>query len=279
MTYSIGLVTDSTADLPSGIAEAEGVPIVPAFIVVEGTSYVDGGGLSRPEFYRHLPGLRQPVTTAAPSTEVFASAYERLLSSGVGQILSVHISRRLSGIYGIAAQAARRFGERVLVVDSGQVSLGLGFQVLEGARAIRSGAAFQAVLQAIDHAGRRVRTIAMIENLEYLRRSGRVDWLRSSLGNLLHVRLLLEVADGLIRRLGQVRTRHRAIEELWATAARWAPVQRWGVMHSAAEGEAIELASRLPASENMPAPLVVDVTTVIGAHVGPRCLGVTGLLR
>ena len=73
--------------------------------------------------------------------------------------------------------------------------------------------------------------------------------------------------------------RNRSAWRALAIAARWAPVQRWGVMHSAAEGEANELASRLPVAENTQAPLVVDVTTVIGAHVGPRCLGVTGLLR
>ena len=195
------------------------------------------------------------------------------------RILSVHLSRRLSGIYGIAAQAARRFSDRVCVVDSGQVSLGLGFQVLEAARSIRRGAPWEAVQEALALAGRHVRTIAMIEQLDYLRRSGRVDWVRSSLGSLLHVRLLLEVADGWIRRLGQFRTRHQAIDGLRAMAAGWTPVQRFGVLHSASEDDARQLAERLPRAAAMEPPLIVDVTTVIGVHVGPRCLGIVGLLR
>jgi len=279
MTEAIGLVTDSTADLPAGLAREESVEVVPAIVVVEGRSYEDGAGLTRQEFYSRLPSLRAPASTAAPPAAAFERAYERLLEAGVRRVLSVHLSRRFSGIYGIATQAARRFGERVRVIDSGQVSLGLGFQVLEAARSIRLGASWEAVQEALAHAGSRVRTIAMIEQLDYLRRSGRVDWVRSSLGGLLHVRLLLEVADGWIRRLGQFRTRHQAIEGLRAMAVGWAPVQRFGVLHSASEDDARQLAERLTDEAAKEPPLVVDVTTVIGVHVGPRCLGVVGLLR
>lgn len=279
MTEAIGLVTDSTADLPADLAKAECIEVVPAIVVMEGRSYEDGAGLTRREFYQLLPSLREPASTAAPAATAFEHAYERLLDAGVRRVLSVHLSRRLSGIYGIAAQAARRFGERVCVVDSGQVSLGLGFQVLEAARSIRRGASWEAVQEALVQAGRRVRTIAMIEQLDYLRRSGRVDWIRSSLGSLLHVRLLLEVADGWIRRLGQFRTRHQAIDGLRAMAAGWSPVQRFGVLHSASEDDARQLAEHLPGDGVKEPPLIVEVTTVIGVHVGPRCLGVVGLLR
>jgi len=279
MTGSIGLVTDSTADLPAGLAMEENIAVVPAIVVVEGRSYEDGAELTRQEFYHRLPSLPAPATTAAPPAAAFEQVYESLLQAGVRRIISVHLSRRLSGVYGIATQAARRFGERVRVIDSGQVSLGLGFQVLEAARSIRRGASWEAVQEALAQAGRRVRTIAMIEQLDYLRRSGRVDWVRSSLGSLLHVRLLLEVADGWIRRLGQFRTRHQAIEGLRAMAAGWTPVQRFGVMHSASEDDARQLAERLTHEAAKEPPLVVDVTPVIGVHVGPRCLGVVGLLR
>lgn len=279
MSETIGLVTDSTADVPANLARSEGIDVVPAIVVMEGRSFEDGKGISRPEFYRLLPSLREPASTAAPPAAAFEAAYDSLLRAGVRRVLSIHLSRRLSGMYGIAAQAARRFGERVSVIDSGQVSLGLGFQVLEAARAVRRGDTWESIQQAVAHAGRRVRTIAMIEQLDYLRRSGRVDWVRSSLGSLLHVRLLLEVADGLIRRLGQFRTRHRAIDELCSIAAAWGPVQRIGVLHSAAEDDARQLASRLQTDSAAEPPLVVDVTTVIGTHVGPGCLGVVGLLR
>jgi DegV family protein with EDD domain len=276
---SISLVTDSTSDLPAAVAEREGVTVVPALITLDGQSYQDGRELSRSEFYRRLPGLSQPATTAAPPPSAFEAAYEGLLGAGSGRVISVHLSRRLSAMHDIAVQAAKRFGERVHVVDSGQVSLGLGFQLLEAARAIRAGGTFASILQVLDRARDRSRTLAMIESMEYLRRSGRVDWLRSSLGQWLHVRLLLEVVDGFIRRVGQARTRGRAIDELLALAARWGAVERWGVMHSGVAVEAEALAARLPVDGSPEPSMIVDVTTVIGVHVGPSCLGLAGFLR
>ncbi|HET7010508.1 MAG TPA: DegV family protein [Anaerolineales bacterium] len=278
MSDAIGLVTDSASDLPPDLAAAEGVEVVPAVVIMDGQAYVDGGDLTREDFYRRLPGLLHPATTASPSLQAFESVYERLFAGGAVHVISVHLTRKLSGLHDIAVQAARRFGDRVHVVDTGQVSLGIGFPVLEAARAIRHGSSLQAVLETVENARQRVRTIALIDSLEYLRRSGRVGWLTASLGNILHVRLLLDIADGVVRRIGQFRSRHRGIDELLALASHWAPVQRWGVMHSAIEDEAREFASRLPAAVSSEPPLVVDVTTVIGAHVGPGSLGVTGLL-
>lgn len=272
------VVTDSTADLPAPIAAANGIRIVPVILIVDGASYEDQGDLSRAVFYERLPGLRRPATTASPAIEAFASTYRRALDEGADKIVSIHVSGRLSGIVDIARHAAQAFQDRVLVIDSGQVSLGLGFQALAAARAASQGKAIREITEAADGVRRRVRTIALIDDLEYLRRSGRVDWLRSGLSALLHIRLLVELVDGAVRRLGQVRTRARAIEALAERARGWGPLDRLGVLHASALEDAGILASRLAplAADD---PLVVDVTTVIGAHVGPRSLGLVGVLQ
>jgi fatty acid-binding protein DegV len=104
-----------------------------------------------------------------------------------------------------------------------------------------------------------------------------VDWLRSNLGALLHVRLMIELSEGIVRRLGQVRTRARAIEALAENARSWGRLERLGVLHSAAHEEAAALAGRL-APLSVAEPLIVEATTVIGAHVGPHALGLVGVL-
>ncbi len=281
MTDSAGrtaILTDSTADIPVDQVEAYSVTVVPALLTVEGQSYIDGVGMTRADLYRRLPELREPPTTAAPSPLEFERAYAGLLAAGYGRILSMHLSSKLSGMVSIAAQAARKFGDRVRVFDSGQVSLGLGFQVIEAAVAALSNLPFETILNAAQRARERVRLIAMINTLEYIRRSGRVSWLRANLGELLRIKLLVELVDGVITRLDRVRTRHKALEELRGLVQSWGPLERVAVLHTAIPEEAAAFAERLrQLSRN--APIVVDVTTIIGAHVGQGSIGVAALRR
>jgi DegV family protein with EDD domain len=276
MTHHAAVVTDSTSDIPAAEAARLKIQVIPAIVTIEGQTHTDGEGLTREEFYRRLPSMRVPPTTAAPSPARFAEAYERLFTSGVERILSIHVSSKLSAIFGIAHQAAAAFGERVQVFDSAQVSLGLGFQAVEAAAAALAGASFEAIVETARRARDRAWTVAMINTLEYLRRSGRVSWLRAGLGELLRVKLLVEVRDGLVERLGQVRTRPSAIDQLCTIIEARAPLARLAILHSGIQDEAAALARRLRTLSGAP-PFTVDVTTVIGTHVGPRSIGAAGL--
>ena len=271
------VVTDSTADVPADEAAALDLTVVPALLTVEGRTYVDGQGFSRTDLYRRMASLDGLPTTAVPSPERFAAAYESLLRAGAAHILSIHLSQRLSGMMQTAAQAAQDFGDRVRLFDSGQVSLGLGFQAMEAAAAALAGSSIQLVTDIAREARDRVRLIAMLNTLEFVRRSGRVSWLRANIGGLLNVKQLVEVVDGTIRRLDRVRTRARALDMLRALATGWGPLRRLAILHTAVPEEAMALGGELSHLSNRP-PIVVEVTTVIGAHVGPESIGLAALL-
>ena len=117
----------------------------------------------------------------------------------------------LSGILNAASSAAQAFGEKVHVLDSGQVSLGLGFQVLAAAEAIYQGASLENVLRLIKDVRKRVRLVAMLDTLEYVRRSGRVSWARARLGNLLQIKPFIELREGTVFSLGETRTRTKGM--------------------------------------------------------------------
>jgi len=276
MKPSVGIVTDSTGDIPPDEAVRLGIHVVPAIVTIEGETFIDGQGLSRPEFYRRLPDMQQPPTTAAPSPQKFAEAYESILSGGAARVLSIHLSSKLSAMLSIAAQAASAFGDRVHVFDSAQVSMGLGFQAMEAAALAAAGASFEAVLDAAERARQKVWTVAMIDTLQYLRRSGRVNWLRAGLGDLLKVKLLVQIGDGVVQRIGEVRTRHKAVDQLMSLVESRAPLEQLAVLHSGIAAEAAAVAERLRPLVRR-AALVVDVTTVIGTHVGPGAIGAAGL--
>lgn len=272
------VVTDSTADIPPEELQRLRITVVPAILAVDGNTYQDGVDLSRADLYRRMAKMGNLPTTAAPSPVAFQRVYEELLAKGSDLVLSIHISPKLSGILQVAAQAAREFGDRVRVVDSGQVSLGLGFQVMEAAAAALRGDPMEKILEVLQRTRERVRLVAAIDTLEYLRRSGRVNWIRASLGDLLQVKVVVQVLDGVIERLGQVRTRHRAIDMVLATVESWGPLSQIAVIHSAAPDRAATLAQCLkPICART--PVIVDVTTAIGAHVGPGSVGVVGQFR
>jgi len=244
--------------------------------MMEGRTYLDGRELTREEFYRRLPGLSSPPTTAAPSPASFEAVYRKLIDQGYGRIFSLHISSKLSGMINAAAQAAKQFGNRVQIFDSGQVSLGLGFQVIEAGLAAAQGLSLEAVREYARQARERTQVVAMINTLEYLRRSGRVSWLRAGMGDLLKIKLLVRVRDGVVEPLNRIRTRQKALGYLAEWASHWDSIERLAVLHANAIEDARTLADQLR-SLCASAPLIVDVTTIIGVHVGPGAVGLAAL--
>lgn len=268
----IGFVTDSTSDIPAEIAGRHGIEVVPALVNIDGKSYADGIEISREEFYTRLPVMKPPPTTSAPSVGSIQERYEKLFKAGATSIVSIHPPNELSGIYNAARLAAQGFGQRVAVLDSGQLSLGLGFQVILGAEAAARGALLDEVTALVASIRKRVRVAALLDTIEYVRRSGRVSWAAATIGSLLHLQPLIELRHGIVHRLGQARTRLQGIERLVETLNSWGPLERLAVLHTNAEAAARQLLDDLKSRVAVP-PLLVNVTTAIGTHVGPNGLG------
>jgi len=272
----IGVVTDSTSDLPGDLAQRFGVEVVPTILVVEGKQYADGKDLSRGDFYARLPAMRTFPTTAAPSIGEFSARYQKLLDSGCDFILSIHAASQLTAVCDIARQAADDFPGRVAIVDSGSLSLGLGFQALAAAEAAESGADVETAIASIADVRRRLRVFAALDTMDYLRRSGRVPAAVTLLGGMLSIKPLIELTDGLLKPAGATRTTRQADERMAALLKAGLPIERLAILHTGAESRARGFLSRLMEECRRELPreiLVVNVATVIGAHVGPNGLG------
>lgn len=267
----IAIVTDSTADIPIDLANKYNISVIPAILVIDGKSYEDGEDISRMEFYEKLPSMAQSPTTAAPSSGTFQKCYDQLFQCGVEKIVSIHVSGKLSGIINSAQAAAQHFNGRVEILDSGQVTLGMGFQVLEAARTALQGDPFDMIMARVRNIQQKVRLVALLDTLEYLKRSGRVSWARASLGSLFQIKPLIELTNGVVFRLGEARTRKKGIERLLNILLETAPFDHLALLHTNAEEDARHLVENLPDFDRT--PLIVNVTTVIGTHVGPNGLG------
>ena len=275
---SIALVTDSTADIPDKHLRIYNIHVVPNLVIVDGTSLVDGVNLSRQEFYERLPDMASQPTTSTASSGTYQELYENLLSQGANHIISIHASSLLSGIYNAAYTAAQQVGERVKVIDSEQLTLGLGYQVLAAAESIANNETLDRVLETVYDVRQRARVIAMLDTLEYVRRSGRVSSSCARLGNLLRIKPFVEVRKGQVLSLGETRTRRKGIERLKGFLLSMGSIERLAILHTNAEEDALKFLSDLNLELNYE-PFIVNVNTVIGVHVGPNGLGFATVVK
>jgi DegV family protein with EDD domain len=270
----IGIVTDSTADLPAYLLEEHQIQVVPTILVLDGKEYADGISLTREEFYARLPSLRTPPTTAAPSIGDFATPYETLFSQGCSHVISIHSASQLTTIINVARQAAKEFANKVTCIDSGSLSMGLGFQVLAAAEESELG--LKPALDAIISTRKQLQVSAALDTMEYLRRSGRVPAVVARLGGMLSIKPMIELIDGQVKPISAVRTTSQADERMLNFLLNEGKLQRLAIMHTNAEHRARKLMDEMMARVPQSVPrdvLFVNATAVIGIHLGPNGLG------
>jgi DegV family protein with EDD domain len=275
---NIAIVTDSTADIPEELAIKSSIHVIPNLVVIDGVAIEDGKGITRQEFYSTLPMMKNLPTTATASAGVYHQLYEKLFQQGFNHIFSIHPPLHLSGIINAASMAAQAFNKRVSVIDSENVSLGSGFQVLAAAEAAARGATVDTITALLAEMKKRVHLVAMLDTLEYLRRSGRINWARARLGNLLSIKPFVEVKNGQVVSLGEARTYRKGFGRILEILKRLGPLERLAILHTNAENTASQLLDEYREKINSE-PLIINVTTVIGSHVGPNALGFVAVLR
>ena len=276
----LGFVTDSTCDIPQFLIEQHEIEVIPCVLVIDGKEYVDGKDITREEFYGQLPSRKTQPTTAAPSIGDFSTRYESLLTGGCDHILSIHAAGALTSILNIARQAAGEFMDRVTCIDSKSLSLGLGFQVLAAAEAAELGR--QAALDAVKSTHRRLQVFAALDTMEYLKRSGRVPATVAMLGSLLSIKPLIELTDGEVKAIGAARTTSQANKRMSKFLLEGGSLEKLAILHTGAEARARDFLNELMQKSSQSVPrdiLMVNVTTVIGTHVGPNGLGFAAIRK
>jgi DegV family protein with EDD domain len=276
MSERVAIVTDSTAYLPDEVVQEHGIRVVPLQVVIGGTSYDEGSGVSSATVAEALRAWT-PVSTSRPGPFAFLSVYERAAEEGHTSVVSLHLSSDMSGTYESAVMGARDAPIPVRVVDSRSLGMGLGFAVVTAAELAASGATLDEVAAAAQKRVAAASAVFYVDTLEYLRRGGRIGAAAAFLGSALAIKPLLHLVDGHIEPLEKVRTSARAIarlEELAVERAGEGPVDV-AVHHLANADRAAALAERLRGRLPHLGHLhVSEVGAVVGAHVGPGMLAV-----
>ncbi len=270
---NIRIITDSTCDLPDEIIHQHAITVIPLIISVGEKSFLDGVELSREQYYERLPYFRPHPKTAAPGPEVFTKAFELLVAEGAHAILSIHISETLSSTVNSARIAAEQFNRiPVTVLDSTQLSLGLGFIVECAAQMADSGKDVLEIIEALKNLMTRTYVFASLKTLEYLRRSGRMNFALAKFGELIQLKPILHMHDGKAVAY-RTRTQRNATIRLLDWLAEYAPYEKLAIVHAGVQDEAEALYLRALNYFPDQSILIAQITPVLGAHLGIGALG------
>jgi DegV family protein with EDD domain len=280
----VAIVTDSTAYLPQDMIKDYPVTVLPLQLLWGNESYRDGIDIQPVEFYARLKTAKDFPTTSQTSPDTFKGAFRRLLDEGF-DILSIHISSKLSGTLDSATQArAQLDANRIEVFDSLSAGMALGFQVLAAARLATQGATLKECKAIAEKAREQSGVFFVPSTLEYLHRGGRIGGAATLLGTVLDLKPILEVRDGKIEAIEKVRTMSKAIDrmlDLFEERLKQFhhPIRIAGQytdIPDAAQLLVDRARQRFGTSEVAEAYLV-PVSPVIGVHFGPGGIGMAFL--
>jgi DegV family protein with EDD domain len=274
------VVTDSTANIPLQLLNGNPIQILPLQVIWDHKVLKDGIDIQPKEFYERLAVDKNMPSTSQTTPEEFKAEYARLIEAGY-DIISIHISGKLSGTMDSAIQAKRAFpGANIELVDSNSTSMAMGFQVLSVARMAEIGASLAECKSVAVEATKHTGVYFAVNTLEFLHRGGRIGGASAFLGTVLNLKPLLELRDGRIEAVERVRTLSKTIDRLLdlveiKLAKEKGPIRLCAV-HANDHEKADELLQR--AIKRFSSTLVADAVTthvspVLGTHTGPGAIG------
>lgn len=269
----IQVVVDSTADIPSHLREELGIRVVPLSVRFGEEVYQDGVDLTGDQFYHRLAHVSALPSTAAPSPGAFAAVYQEALAKG-RQVLSIHISSKLSGTYAAAALAAREFGaDHVAVVDSKSASMALGWLAVKTAEEAHAGASLAQLRDLVHRLAPRAYVYLALDTLENLRKGGRIGRASALLGTLLNVKPVVTVSEGEVSPVERVRTMGKTLTRLVELAKAHEPIERIAVGYTDVPETAERLREMMAAALPGRDVLFFQAGPTIGTYVGHGAVG------
>lgn len=269
----IRIMTDCVADLPDDLLEKWNIGVIPCYVNFDGESYLDDGEeLDRDEFYRKIPDMKEHPSTAAPSPGLAEEILHEAIE-GYDHLVSINVPSALSGtLNNIRIGAQSLPDDKVTILDSENLSMGIGHQVLIAAEVAAETGDVEAVIDAVKRAREHTHLYAVFDTLEYLKRSGRVNAVVAGVGSLLRIKPIVHVRDSEVNLAHRVRTFKRAVDKLEELLHEREPIDRMSLLHVANPEGARDFGERV--SVNVPeGTRVVQVGPTLGTHIGPGAIG------
>lgn len=270
----IRVVTDSGCDLPEEMVGRFDIDVVSLSIRFGDDEFTDGIDLTPRAFWAKCKASKVLPETSAPSPGAFQSAYERAAAAGCNGVIVLTISAALSGTYQSASLAAESFTSTmpVTVIDTKAVSMAQGLLALDVAERAQTGASLDELVEHARALISKVGVCAMLDTLDHLVKGGRVGGARALLGQVLSIKPLLELKDGVVAEAGRQRTRAKALNAIVEVVRSHAPLRRLAVVHGDVSDVSV-FAQQVRDIDSQFPLIVADIGPVVGTHGGPGMIG------
>jgi DegV family protein with EDD domain len=270
---TIKIVTDSTCDLPPGLDKELGITVVPVYLRFGDEVFHDRVDISEDEFYRRL--IHDPIhpNTTQPTPQDFTEVYKELSKKADG-IISIHVSGKLSGTCNSALQGIEAAGKvcPIEVIDSQEVTMGLGLLAISANTLAQSGKSLPQVVKEVKQMIPSIHVLALLDTLKYLALGGRIGKVQALLGSILNVKPMLTVKDGALAPTGRVRSRTKGIDILFDFVKNAADIQDLAVVYNTTPEEAQALVRRLGSVYPEEKIRLARLGPALGVHTGPGLL-------
>jgi DegV family protein with EDD domain len=280
----IAIITDTDSSIPFALSARYNLHQIPMTINFGEQSYEAVYAINDADTFRRIDQEGLLPTTAAPSPGKFITAFKNAFDSGAEKIVCLCVSKEVSATYNSALTARESFPEReILVIDSGSLSMGLGYMALAAADAASQGASIIEISAIIKDLQLRTHLFAALSTLRYLAMGGRVSNLAASMGNMLNVKPILTIRDGKLDLLERVRSQKKAWErviELSAIKTGDKQIEKMCVLHvnapKMAQQFTDEIRNRMSCPPDIP---LVEVTPGLSVHSGTGMVGIVFVVK
>lgn len=206
---AIKIITDSASDILPAEAQALGITVIPMIVRFGDTEYQDSVTMTHSEFYDRLAASKQLPTTSQIIPSVFEEKYEEITANG-DTALVITMSSLLSGTYQSACIAATEYEGKVYVVDSMNVTVGERLLISEALRMISEDTSVTDIVAALDQMKSKIRLLALLDTLEYLKKGGRISAAAAIAGEMLSIKPVIEIEQGIVAMKGKARGSKKA---------------------------------------------------------------------
>lgn len=277
------IVMDDAGDVPAELIEELNIYVLPVNIMFGTEQYLSGVTMDHDAFYIKAANIEDHnfPKTSQPTPYQFEQAFEEIIAGGEAEILAITVSERLSGTYASAVAAASALEDRATIhlFDSKSGAAVQGIMAIEAARMARAGAGIEAIRPRLEAMREAFSVYFLIDSLEYAVKGGRVSSLRAGFANLLNIKPIMTLSDGIIVEAGKVRTYRKAVDWMVDATANDVGSQpvHLAVMHANNRAAGQALLEKARPRLNVNEETFMEMAVAVAINLGPGALGLVAM--